>query len=89
MAAGKKENAYQTLANALSLSDEMGAHREVWGMCWALIGLEIERGSESIASQLKERAYNEVMFIAEHAGMLELRETFLLRPDVQLVLNAE
>jgi DNA-binding SARP family transcriptional activator/tetratricopeptide (TPR) repeat protein len=85
LAAGKKENAYQTLTNALALSDEMGAHRDVWAMCWALSELEIERGCESAATQLKERACNEVMFIAEHAGTLELRENFLFRPDVQLV----
>ena len=85
LAAGKKENAYQTLTNALALCDEMGARRDVWAMCWALGELEIERGCESAATQLKERACNEVMFIAEHAGTLELRETFLFRPDVQLV----
>jgi hypothetical protein len=85
LAAGKKENAYQTLTNALARCDEMGAHRDVWAMCWALSELEIERGCESAATQLRERACNEVMFIAEHAGTLELRETFLFRPDVQLV----
>ncbi len=89
LAVGKKENAYQTLTNALALSDEMGAHRDVWAMCWALSELEIERGSKSVATQLKERACNEVTFIAGHAGTSQLSEIFLNLPEVQLISNAE
>lgn len=88
LAAGNKDAAHQTLIDALALSDEMGAHRKVREMCWALSQLETERGNGSIASQLKERACNEVKLIAEHAGTPELRESFLSQVDVQLVLNA-
>jgi len=88
LAAGDKETAYQALSDALKLSDEMSAHRDVWGMCWALRELEMEQGNESVATQLKERACNEVMLIAEHTGTSELREIFLSRPDVQLILGA-
>ena len=89
LAAGDKEEAHQTLCNALALSDEMGAHRDVWGMCWALRELETDRANEACATQYKERALNEVMLIAEHTGTPELREIFLSRPDVQVILNAE
>ena len=88
LAAGNKEEAYQTLRNALASSDEMGAHREVWEMCWALRALETERGNKAFANQYKERAYNEVMLIAGHTGTPELHEIFLSRPDVQLILGA-
>jgi tetratricopeptide (TPR) repeat protein len=88
LAAGNKDAAYQTLTDALALSDEMGAHREVWEMCAALEKLEAERGNGSIASQLKERACNEVKLIAEHAGTPELRESFLSQADVRLVVGA-
>lgn len=87
-AAGNKEEAYKTLYDALELSDEMGAHREVWEMCAALSKLEAERGNESASAQLRERACTEVAFIADHAGTPELRETFLARTDVQLILEA-
>jgi tetratricopeptide (TPR) repeat protein len=89
LAAENNDQAHQTLSDALALSDEMGAHREVWRMCWALTELETERGDGAVAGQLLERAYREVAFIAEHAGSPELREIFLSRPDVQLVLNAD
>jgi tetratricopeptide (TPR) repeat protein len=85
LAAGNKEQAHQSLSEALALSDEMGAHRNVWAMCWALSGLETERGNDSRAAQIKERSCDELRFIAEHAGTPELREAFLSRPDVQLV----
>ncbi|MBN1453009.1 MAG: AAA family ATPase [Anaerolineales bacterium] len=88
LVAGNKEEAYQTLSDALALSDEMGAHREVWAMCWALSELEAEWGNKTVASKLIERACNEVQFIAEHAGTPKLREIFLSRPDVQLIVGA-
>ena len=78
---------YQTLCDALSLSDSIGAHREVWGMCWALSQLEGEMGNESAAIQMKERARDEAKSVAEHAGTPELRESFLSRPDVLLILG--
>lgn len=87
MAAGNKDAAYQTLTDALALSDEMGAHREVWGMYAMLDQLEAEQGNGFIASQLKERACNEVKQIAEHAGTPELREVFLALPKVQIILG--
>jgi DNA-binding SARP family transcriptional activator/tetratricopeptide (TPR) repeat protein len=89
LAAGTKENAYQMLTSALALSDEMGAHRNVWAVCWALSELETERGNEAFANQYNERARDEVMLIAGHTGTPQLREIFLSRSDVQLILNAE
>lgn len=84
---GKKEEAYQALCNTLATSDEMGGHRGVWEMCWALSALETERGNGSVATQLKERTCNEVAFIADHAGTPEMREIFLSRPDVQMAME--
>ena len=46
LAAGNKEEAYLTLCNVLAISDEMGVHRNVWEMRWALSELETERGNE-------------------------------------------
>jgi DNA-binding SARP family transcriptional activator/tetratricopeptide (TPR) repeat protein len=87
LAAGDKENAYQTLCDALVLSDEMGAHREVWEICAALAILEGDRGSVSIATKLQERACAEVKLIAGHARTPKLRDIFLSRQDVQLVVG--
>ncbi len=67
----------------------MGIHRQVWEMYWALSRLETERGNESVAVQLKERARHEALGIAEHAGTPELRDVFLSRPDVQTILNSK
>ena len=89
LAAGNKGDAYKTLRDALTLSDEMGVHREVWEMCAALSRLETERGNEPAAQQLKERARDEAMMIAEHAGTSELSATFLSPPYLQLILSAE
>lgn len=89
LAAGNKENAHQALCDALATSDEIGARRDVWGMCWALSQLEMERGNELAAIQMKERACMEVKLIADHAGTPELREVFVSRPDVRLVLGAD
>jgi hypothetical protein len=88
LAGGHKEEAYRMLSNALALSDEMGARREVWEMCAALSNLEAERGNESASVQFDQRACHEAMFIAEHAGTPGLRQTFLSRADVQLVVGA-
>jgi len=87
LAAGNKKDAYETLCDALALSDEMGIHREIWEMCWALCLLETEWGNESVAVQLRERAYHEALRIVEHAGTPELREVFLSRPDVQIIMG--
>jgi len=88
LAAGKKDAAHQTLTDALKLTDEMGAHREVWEMRATLGKLEGQRGNKSAAVQLKKRARHEALWIAEHAGTPELREVFLSRPDVLLILGA-
>jgi hypothetical protein len=87
LAEGNKEAAYQTLSEALALSDAMGARREVWAMCSMLGELEAEQGNESASAQLRDRACVEAMFIAEHAGSPELREIFRSRPDVQLIVG--
>ncbi len=87
LAAGNKEAAHQTLSNALALSDQISARREVWEMCWALSQLETERGNESVATQMKERACTEVKLIADHAGTSKLRDAFLSRPDAQIILG--
>ncbi len=88
LAAGNREDAHQTLCEALALSGEMGAHHGVWEMCWVLNLLEMERGNESVAAQLKERARHEALWIAEHAGTPELRGVFLSLPEVQIILGA-
>lgn len=88
LAAGNKKDAHQTLCDALVLSDEMGAHRGVWEICATLGKLEGERGNESAAIQMKERVCTEVKLIAEHAGTPELRDIFLSRPDVKIVLDS-
>jgi hypothetical protein len=85
LAAGNKEKAYQTLSDALVLSDEMGAHREVWAMCSVLSQLEAERGNASASALLRERACAEVTFIADHVGTPELRATFLARPEIRKI----
>jgi DNA-binding SARP family transcriptional activator/tetratricopeptide (TPR) repeat protein len=86
LAAGDKNNAYQTLCDALVLSDEIGGHREVWEMCEALARLEGDRGNLSVATEWQERACAEVKLIADHARTPELRDVFLSRPDVQLIV---
>ncbi len=87
LAAGDKETANQTLSDALALSDAVGAHRKVWEICVALGKLEEERGNELVAIQLKDRACNELKFIADHTGTPGQRETFLSQVDVQLVIG--
>jgi len=85
-AAGNQVAAVKCLTEALTLADEMGAHREVWAICSMLGKLEAEQGNKSAAIQLKERVNREALPIADHAGTEELREIFLSRPDVQKVL---
>jgi DNA-binding SARP family transcriptional activator len=85
LAAGNKEEAYHTLSDAVALSYEMGAHREVWAMCSVLSQLEAERGNASASALLRERACAEVTFIADHVGTPELRATFLARPEIRKI----
>ena len=85
LAAGEREEAYFRLSDALALSDTMGAHRNVWAMCWRLGELEAERGNISTAEELRRRATSEIAFIADHAGSPQWSERFLSRPDVQRV----
>jgi len=87
LAAGNKEEAYQTLTEALASSDEIGAHRDVWSMCWLLSELESMCGMGAFSTQLRERACDEVKYIAEHAGTPDLQEIFLSCPDVRLILG--
>ena len=88
LTAENKEETYQTLFEALILSDEMGARREAWTICSVLSQLEAERGNKSTAAQLRERACSDAAFIADHAGAPELRQIFLSRPDLQLIVGA-
>jgi predicted ATPase/DNA-binding SARP family transcriptional activator len=87
LAAGNPKNAYQTLGAALALSDEMGAHHETWKMCATLARLEGDRGNVSAATAWQARAVIEVNLIADHARTPELRDIFISRPDVQLIMG--
>ncbi|PKN94686.1 MAG: hypothetical protein CVU44_02430 [Chloroflexi bacterium HGW-Chloroflexi-6] len=89
LAAGDTKNAYQTLCDALVLSDEIGAHRETWEMCAVLARLEGESGNMPAATEWLERACAEVKLIADHANTPELRDIFLSRLDIQLIVGKQ
>lgn len=84
---GDYDSAYQTLSEALELSDLMGSRREVWAICGALSQLEKERREPLKATRLQARAREEVAFVAAHAGTPELRAMFLRRPEVQRIFQ--
>lgn len=85
---GDDATAREALMDALGISDEMGAHREVWRICDLLAAVETGRENLTTATKWRERARVEVGLLADHTGSSVLRQTFLARPDVQKILDA-
>jgi DNA-binding SARP family transcriptional activator len=87
LAQGDKAAATRELEQARQLCDEMGARRDLWGICWALAQLEAERGNAETAERLKNQARAAIAFAAEQIGAPGMRATFLARADVQSVMQ--
>jgi hypothetical protein len=83
LAQGDIAAAHSDLQLAQVLSDEMGAHRELWRIASALGHIEAGLGNALTAAYWRDRACTEIEWVADHAGSSELREAFLSRPDVQ------
>jgi hypothetical protein len=88
LAQGDIAAAHSDLQLAQVLSDEMGAHRELWRIASALEHIEAGLGNALTAAYWRDRACTEIEWVADHAGSSELREAFLSRRDVQLIWSA-
>lgn len=83
LAHGDKPAAKQDLGQAIQLSDEMGARRELWRMCRMLAELEQEQGNLEDSACLQDKARAAITFVVEHIGAPELRATFLAHAGVR------
>lgn len=83
-----KAATYRDLQAAVIVSDEIGSHRELQGICWTLGQLESAHGHLDVANDWHERACAEITFALEQIATPQWRATFLARADVQAILSA-
>jgi len=81
------DEAYEILEAARIEAESIGARSVLWPILAALSQLEAQRGNRDEAESLRRQARKIIEYIADHAGALELRESFLNLPDVRNVIT--
>jgi tetratricopeptide (TPR) repeat protein len=72
----------------IQLADELQIHPVSWRARALLADLEQANGSLQDAARLLQEARSQAAFLAEHAGLPELKASFLALPEVQKVMRA-
>jgi tetratricopeptide (TPR) repeat protein len=80
---GQEEAARDRFLEARAEAEAIGSRRTLWRILYALSQLEAEPME---AERLRQGARRVIEYIADHIGQVELRESFLYLPDVQVVL---
>jgi len=83
------QEADQILAKARAEAETLGSRRILWRILVALSELEARRDNRAQAESLIEQARRIIEYIADHAGTLELRVSFLSLPDVRAVIGTD
>jgi len=81
------DEASQVLREARAGAESIGLQPALWMILAALADVETRRGNQAEARALRAQARKVVATIAEHAGMPELRASFLNLPDVKSVMR--
>ncbi|MDX1415301.1 MAG: AAA family ATPase [Candidatus Promineifilaceae bacterium] len=85
MASGHYEAAREALLKAIDAAEAQEERTVLWQILATLSEVERARGDVAAADRSLNQARETVKYIAMHAG--DLRETFLSRPQVQVVLS--
>ena len=84
---GRVAEARQTLLRARALAEELCSRQSLWRILSLLGEIKSEAGNKVEAGVLREKARQNVSFIADRLQGLGLKELFLDKPDVKAVLN--
>ena len=84
---GRVAEARQALLRARALAEELCSRQSLWRILSLLGEIESEAGNIVEAGVLREKARQNVSFIADRLQGLGLKELFLDKPDVKAVLN--
>jgi tetratricopeptide (TPR) repeat protein len=84
---GRAAEARAQLEEALSEARAMGARMQEWSVLYALGELELAAGEPAAAAAYWARAREIVSEIAARLPTLELRESFLARPEVKALVG--
>jgi class 3 adenylate cyclase/tetratricopeptide (TPR) repeat protein len=80
---GKFDEAQQTLSQARSLAEALGANTQLWPILESLASVYEELGNKGEVEKIREQARGIVQQIAESLGEIGLRESFLEQPRVR------
>jgi ATP/maltotriose-dependent transcriptional regulator MalT len=89
LAAGRAEEAGDSLQEAYREAEALQARWALWQVLAGQAKIEAERGNIADAESLRAQAGELVTYIADRAGSNQLRASFLARVDVQAVLQEE
>jgi tetratricopeptide (TPR) repeat protein len=83
---GRVSEAQAALEAAREEAEQLGSRRTLWLILSELAALASRSGDHEAAKALWRQAAEIIDYIAAHAGSVELRQSFLNRPDVRQTL---
>lgn len=84
---GETETGFRDLLEALEEARQQGSRRALYPILSTLTRLEAERGDHEAAQAYAREGRQVVEYIADHLPTLELRASFLNRPEVRILLT--
>jgi class 3 adenylate cyclase/tetratricopeptide (TPR) repeat protein len=84
---GQVESAHRVLVQARALAEELVSRQSLWRIFFLLAEIESGQGHAVETSVLREKARQNVSFIADHLQAVGLKELYLDKPDVRAVLD--
>ncbi len=85
LALGREEAAREGLEEARAVAEAIGSRRMLWQILYTLSQLESDPGQ---VAQLRQQACQIIEYIAGQIEQTDLRQSFLNRPDVRVVLTS-
>lgn len=82
LALGQEAVAHETLDQARAEAEALGSRRSLWPILSMQSELELRRGHQAEAEQLRRQAQEIITSIADHIDQPELRVSFLSRAEV-------
>lgn len=87
LATGNRKQAYTLLQRARNEAELLGSKRTSWNILWLLSRIEAQLSNVADAAALQQQARANALYVADHIGNSDLRESFLHIPEVQMVLG--
>lgn len=84
---GRVDAAHRVLLQARALAEELVSRQSLWRIFFLLAEIESGAGHSVEADALREKARQNVSFIADHLQAVGLKELYLGKPDVRAVLD--